>query len=292
MTSTASRVATPVRTVERVSDLRAVLDERRRTGARIGLVPTMGFLHEGHLRLVDEARRRSDFVVMSIFVNPLQFGPNEDFERYPRDVAGDTAKAESRGVDLLFVPAVEEMYAGTRTVVVEPIAVADRWEGAVRPGHFRGVLTVVAKLFHLVAPDVAIFGQKDIQQATLIRAMVRDLDFPLEIVVSPTVRESDGLAMSSRNSYLSPDERRRALVLSATLRAIAERAKRGERDAVVLERAGKEVLEREPAVQLDYLALVDPERLEPVAAVSPGTVVMIAARVGRTRLIDNVILDL
>ena len=292
MTSTASRVATPVRTVERVSELRAVLDERRRTGARIGLVPTMGFLHEGHLRLVDEARRRSDFVVMSIFVNPLQFGPNEDFERYPRDVAGDTAKAESRGVDLLFVPAVEEMYAGTRTVVVEPIAVADRWEGAVRPGHFRGVLTVVAKLFHLVAPDVAIFGQKDIQQATLIRAMVRDLDFPLEIVVSPTVRESDGLAMSSRNSYLSPDERRRALVLSATLRAIAERAKRGERDAVVLERAGKEVLEREPAVQLDYLALVDPERLEPVAAVSPGTVVMIAARVGRTRLIDNVILDL
>jgi pantoate--beta-alanine ligase len=291
MTSTASRAAPPVRTVERVSELRAVLAERRRAGDRIALVPTMGFLHEGHLHLVDEARRRAGYVVMSIFVNPLQFGPNEDFERYPRDVAGDTAKAESRAVDLLFLPAVGDMYADGRSVVVQPIAMADRWEGAVRPGHFTGVLTVVAKLFHLVQPDVALFGQKDIQQATLIRAMVRDLDFPLDVVVSPTVREPDGLAMSSRNSYLSPDERRRALVLSATLRAIAERAKGGERDAAALERAGREVLSREPSVALDYLAIVDPERLEPVSAASPGTVVMIAARVGRTRLIDNVILE-
>ncbi|MGH7719156.1 MAG: pantoate--beta-alanine ligase, partial [Gemmatimonadaceae bacterium] len=231
-------------------------------------------------------------VVMSIFVNPLQFGPHEDFERYPRDPEGDAGKAEGRGVDLLFSPDVSEMYASPRRVVeVTALALADRWEGAVRPGHFAGVLTVVAKLFNLVQPDVAIFGQKDVQQATLVRAMVRDLNFPLEIVVAPTVREPDGLAMSSRNSYLAPPDRARALVLSRALRAVAQAFSRGERDAALLSRVGSDVLRSEPAVVVDYLAIVDPDRMEPVAEATDGTVAAVAARVGKVRLIDNAILE-
>ncbi|HEX6964512.1 MAG TPA: pantoate--beta-alanine ligase [Gemmatimonadaceae bacterium] len=279
-----------MQTVDRIAALRGALADARRRGTPIALVPTMGHLHEGHLQLVDEARRRAGCVVMSLFVNPLQFGPHEDFARYPRDPVGDAAKAESRGVDVLFAPPVEELYPGERTVVVTPLALADRWEGAARPGHFTGVLTVVAKLFNLVQPQVAIFGQKDIQQATLIRAMVRDLDIPVEIVVAPTVRDPDGLAMSSRNIYLSTEERRRALTLSRALRTIAESFDRGQYDAAELEREGWEVLASEPSVQVDYLAVVDPERLEPVAVAEQGTIVAVAARVGTTRLIDNVIL--
>ena len=250
----------------------------------------MGFLHEGHLRLVDVARRHADAVVMSIFVNPLQFGPQEDLARYPRDTAGDVAKSEERGVDVLFMPQVEEIYPGERAVEVRPVALGDRWEGAARPGHFAGVLTVVAKLFNIVRPDVAIFGQKDIQQATLVRAMVRDLDFPLSIIVAPTVREPDGLAMSSRNSYLAPEERRRALVLSRALRATSAAFDAGERDAPKLEAVGRQHLADEPSVQVEYFTLVDPVRLEPVAVAERGTIVATAARVGATRLIDNVIL--
>ncbi|HET7565189.1 MAG TPA: pantoate--beta-alanine ligase [Gemmatimonadaceae bacterium] len=276
--------------MDRIAALRGALAEPRRRGIPIALVPTMGHLHEGHLQLVDEARRRAGFVVMSLFVNPLQFGPHEDFARYPRDPEGDAAKAESRGVDVLFAPPVDELYPGERTVVVTPLALADRWEGAARPGHFTGVLTVVSKLFNLVQPQVAIFGQKDIQQATLIRAMARDLDIPVEIVVAPTVRDRDGLAMSSRNIYLSTDDRRRALVLSRALRTIAESFDRGQYDAAELEREGWEVLASEPSVNVDYLAVVDPERLEPVAVAEQGTIVAVAARVGATRLIDNVIL--
>ena len=283
--------ASSARLVRAKGDLRSALAPERSAGRTIGLVPTMGFLHEGHLRLVDEARQRAGFVVMSIFVNPLQFGPHEDFARYPRDLEGDVRKADSRGVDLIFAPRAEDMYAGDRVVSVTPHALAERWEGAVRPGHFGGMLTVVAKLFNLVLPQVAIFGQKDIQQATLVRAMVRDLDFPIEIHVAATVREDDGLAMSSRNGYLSGDDRRRALVLSRALRAIAEAAAAGERDAAALETLGYDVLAEEgPGVSVDYLALVDGERLEPVAVAEPGTIVMVAARVGPTRLIDNIIL--
>jgi pantoate--beta-alanine ligase len=279
-----------MRIIDRVSAMRSALAEARRRGTPVALVPTMGFLHEGHLRLVDEARRHAGIVVMSIFVNPLQFGPHEDFARYPRDLEGDAAKAERRGVDFLFAPPVEELYSGERTIVVTPLALADRWEGAARPGHFTGVLTVVAKLFNIVQPQVAVFGQKDIQQATLIRAMTRELDFPVRLVVAPTVRDPDGLALSSRNSYLSPDERRRALVLSRTLRAIADAFDRGQYDAVALEQLGWEVLATEPEVQVDYLAIVDPQRLEPVSVAEQGTIVAVAARVGTTRLIDNVIL--
>jgi pantoate--beta-alanine ligase len=202
MISTASEM----RRASRVTDVRDFVGGARARGKRIGFVPTMGFLHEGHLRLVDDARRRADLVVMSIFVNPLQFGPTEDLSRYPRDAEGDAAKAEARGVDLLFIPEGPEMYPEPPRVVVTPRALAARWEGAARPGHFEGVLTVVAKLFNIVQPHVALFGQKDIQQATLVRAMVRDLDMPVEIVVSPTVRESNAAprAWKSSRGHISP----------------------------------------------------------------------------------------
>jgi pantoate--beta-alanine ligase len=279
-----------MRVIERTAALRAQLAEARRRATPIALVPTMGALHEGHLALVDDARRRAGLVVMSLFVNPLQFGPHEDFARYPRDLAGDRAKAERRGVDVLFAPPVEELYGAERTVAVTPLALADRWEGAARPGHFTGVLTVVAKLFNIVQPQVAVFGQKDIQQATLIAAMIRDLDFPIQMVIAPTVREPDGLALSSRNAYLSADDRRRALVLSRALHAVTDAFERGKYDATVLERLGWDALASEPAVQVEYLAIVDPARLEPVSVVEQGTIVAVAARVGGTRLIDNVIL--
>ncbi|MEP6690193.1 MAG: pantoate--beta-alanine ligase, partial [Gemmatimonadaceae bacterium] len=206
ITASSARGGGTLQVVERIADLRAVLGARRHAGARIALVPTMGFLHDGHLSLVDEARRRADVVVMSLFVNPTQFAPTDDLSRYPRDFAGDVSKATSRGADVLFAPEAAELYPGARVVEVRPVAIADLWEGAVRPGHFAGMLSVVAKLFNIVQPDVAVFGQKDYQQATLVRAMVRDLDFPIELVLAPTVREPDGLAMSSRNTYLEGED--------------------------------------------------------------------------------------
>ncbi len=286
-----TRTASEARTASRIAEVRAAVAAARGRGDRIAFVPTMGALHEGHLGLLDEARRRAAYVVMSIFVNPLQFGPGEDFTRYPRDAEGDTAKAASRGADLVFLPSVEEIYppAG-RAVAVVPERLHARWEGAIRPGHFAGVLTVVAKLFNIVQPDVAVFGQKDYQQAALVRALVRDLDFPLEIVVAPTSRESDGLALSSRNVYLSPDDRRRALVLSRALRAMRDAWRGGARGAETIVEAGRRVIESEPAVRLDYLALVDPDSLEPVARAEGSSVALVAARVGATRLIDNAIL--
>lgn len=270
-------------------ELARVRDEARVLGAgRVAFVPTMGFLHDGHLALVDEARRRGDVVVMSIFVNPLQFAPTEDLARYPRDPEGDAAKARARGVDLLFTPDVREVYPREPRVQVVPGALAERWEGAVRPGHFAGVLTVVTKLFHLVQPDVAVFGQKDVQQAALVQALVRDLDFPLDLVVAPTVREADGLALSSRNVYLDADERRRARALPRALAAIERAWAAGERASDALLAAAHDVLAEDAALAVDYLALTDPETLAPVSTADVGTVAMLAARVGRTRLLDNV----
>ena len=286
MISTASEM----QRATRVTEVRDAVAAARARGGRIGFVPTMGFLHEGHLRLVDEARGRADFIVMSIFVNPLQFGPTEDLSRYPRDADGDAAKAETRGVDLLFVPEGSEIYPESPRVVVTPRALASRWEGAARPGHFEGVLTVVAKLFNIVQPDVAVFGQKDIQQATLVRAMVRDLDIPVEIVVSPTVREADGLAMSSRNSYLDATARARALALSGALRAVQAAHQAGERSATRLEDIARAHLAGHGIDEVDYIAVADPNTLEPLTHADVGAVVAVAARVGRTRLIDNVIL--
>jgi pantoate--beta-alanine ligase len=279
-----------MRRVESIAELRALLGDRRRDGARVALVPTMGALHEGHLALVDVARERGDTVVMSVFVNPLQFGPSEDFERYPRDIAGDADKAARRGVDVLFMPSREEMYSDDRVVEVRPVALGDVWEGAVRPGHFTGVLTVVAKLLNIVQPDVAVFGQKDIQQATLIRAMVRDLDLPVAIVIAPIVRDTDGVALSSRNAYLSPDERARARAIPRSLQAVAEAFARGERDADRLRATGRAALDSAQGLDIEYLALMDPVHLRRVERAVSGTIVALAVRVGATRLIDNAIL--
>lgn len=272
-------------------ELRRWLGDERRAGHRIAFVPTMGALHEGHLTLVDEARRRADLVVMSIFVNPLQFAPQEDLSRYPRDLARDRMLASARGVDLLFVPSVETMYPPGSDTRVVPGPAAERWEGAVRPGHFAGVLTVVAKLFHLVTPDVACFGQKDIQQFVLIRKMVRDLDLPVELVLVPTARDTDGLALSSRNVYLSPRERQDALALPAALDAAVAAWKGGERSGRRLEVVVGERLARSEGVVADYIAVVEPEGLTPAGTAGAGTIIAIAARVGTTRLIDNVILS-
>lgn len=271
-----------------IPDLRAWVRSQRAAGRRIGLVPTMGYLHEGHLTLVDEARRRADAVVLTIFVNPLQFGPGEDLGRYPRDLPRDRALAHARGVDAIFVPSADVMYPPGSEIRVVPGRTADRWEGAARPGHFAGVLTVVAKLFHLIEPDLACFGQKDIQQLTLVKRMVRDLNWPLEIVEVPTIRESDGLALSSRNAYLSPEDRARAVVLSRSLEAAHRAFCEGEQRAAVLEQRMRAELSKEPQVAVEYIAIAEPEALEPVSTVDGRTVVAIAARVGRARLIDNI----
>jgi pantoate--beta-alanine ligase len=276
-----------MRTASTVDDVRRAVTEARRGGARVGFVPTMGFLHEGHLRLVDAARRASDFVVMSIFVNPLQFAPTEDLARYPRDPEGDAAKAEERGVDLLFTPSVEEMYATQRVVSVTATRLDRRWEGEIRPGHFAGMLTVVCKLFNIVQPDVAVFGQKDFQQAALVRAMVRDLDIPVTIAVAPIVREPDGLAMSSRNRNLTAAEREAATVIFRGLQSGADVVAAGERDASKLRRVVANVLTTEPLVRLEYAEVVAADTLAPLEQLEGEVLVAVAARVGGVRLIDN-----
>src|SRR5437773_3505839 len=254
----------------------------------IGFVPTMGYLHEGHLRLVGRARELSDRVVLSVFVNPLQFGPHEDLARYPRDLSRDRELAEARGVDCLFVPDAKAMYPAAPLARVVAGPVADTLEGAARPGHFTGVLTVVAKLFHIVEPDVAVFGRKDFQQAMLVKRLVKDLDFPITIDVAPTVRELDGLALSSRNTYLNPDERRSALALPRALRTLEQTWRGGEADPAKVQRVGLEAM-RVPDVTSEYCALID-ENLQPVSRVTVHTVAVVAARVGKTRLLDNVVL--
>jgi pantoate--beta-alanine ligase len=272
------------------AELRAWTSSQRTAGRRVALVPTMGYLHEGHLALVDEARRRAEAVIMSIFVNPLQFGPGEDLTRYPRDLPRDRSLAAGRGVDALFVPEVETMYPPGSEIRVVPGATAERWEGAARPGHFAGVLTVVAKLFHLVEPDLACFGRKDIQQLTLIKRMVRDLDWPIEIVDVPTVREPDGLALSSRNTYLQKEDRKAAVLLSRALAAAHHAFCEGERRAVALEKRMQDELRSSSQVTVEYIAIVEPSSLTPVALVDGHTIVAVAARVGGTRLIDNITL--
>ena len=272
------------------AEVREAVRYARAAGKTVALVPTMGYLHEGHLSLLDEARARADVVMMSIFVNPLQFGPAEDLDRYPRDLERDLALAATRGAELVFAPPAAEMYPhGEPAVQVVPGPLAERLCGAARPGHFRGVLTVVAKLFGFFQPDVAVFGQKDLQQATLIRRMVDDLDIPVRVEVAPIVREPDGLAMSSRNVYLSETERERSLALSRGLGRARALWQAGEADAATLRAAlWKEM--STPGVEPEYAEVVDPRTLEGVERAVPGTVMAVAARVGRTRLIDNAIL--
>ncbi len=265
--------------------LRALRD----TGARVGLVPTMGYLHEGHLSLVDRAREAADVVAVSIFVNPLQFGPGEDLESYPRDREGDLALLRERGVDLVFAPSVEEMYPdGEPRVTVSPGDMARRLCGAHRPGHFRGVLTVVARLFGLVRPDVGVFGRKDFQQGVLIRRMARDLEMGVDVVLGPVVREEDGLAMSSRNTYLSPEERAAAPTLFQALSEARAAFAAGERDPQTLRSAVRGRIEARPLLELQYVEAVDPDTLDPVRRLEADTVLALAAFCGTTRLIDNV----
>lgn len=261
--------------------------EQRDAGKRIGLVPTMGYLHEGHLSLLDEARRRSDVTVASIFVNPTQFGPNEDLQRYPRDLEGDLTKLAARGLNAVFLPSPEQIYPEGFNTYVEPTTMARGLCGASRPGHFRGVCTVVHILFRITAAQVAIFGEKDYQQLQVIRAMARDLWLDVEVVGMPIVRDPDGLAMSSRNAYLSPAERQQALALPRTLNLLREAAAAGERDAQALAQRGRQALREAPGVRLDYLEVVNAATLEPASTVGPQTRVLGAIYVGNTRLIDN-----
>ncbi|MDI3327314.1 MAG: pantoate--beta-alanine ligase [Alicyclobacillaceae bacterium] len=275
--------------VETSAELREWTAARRRAGDTVGLVPTMGYLHEGHLSLVREAKRRGHAVVMSIFVNPLQFGPNEDYDRYPRDLDRDRALAERVGVDLLFTPSVEEMYPEPLQVTLRVGSWADRLCGASRPGHFDGVVTVVAKLFHLVGPDEAFFGEKDFQQLRIVQRMVRDLNFPVAVVGCPTVREEDGLAMSSRNQYLNPEERRIASALPRALRAAQERAAEGERRSrTIIDQVEQQL--RTAGLVIDYVSIVGEEDLEPVETIDRPCRLLAAVYVGKTRLIDNIAL--
>jgi pantoate--beta-alanine ligase len=273
-----------------IDEMRTASRALRRAGQRLGFVPTMGALHEGHLSLVRAARTSCDVVAASIFVNPTQFGPNEDLAKYPRSFERDREMLEREGVELLFAPSVEEMYPAGAVTWVTVEGLSGKLDGRSRPGHFRGVTTVVAKLIHIVEPDAAFFGQKDAAQLAIIRRMVRDLNLPVEIVVCPIVREPDGLAMSSRNAYLDPEQRKQAWLLHRALMRVQALADAGERDAARLVAAGREVLAGESWVRLDYFEIVDPETLDSVADVSGGALVAVAAFVGGTRLIDNVIL--
>ncbi len=276
--------------VPTAAEVRAAVASARAQGRTVGFVPTMGALHEGHAALIRAARRRTGFVVVSIFVNPTQFGPQEDFARYPRTPDADRAVCGAAGADLVFAPSVGEMYPEGSATFVEVTGLQDVLEGASRPGHFRGVCTVVLKLFNIVQPDVAYFGQKDAQQARIVRQMVRDLNVPVEVQVEPTVREPDGLAMSSRNRYLSAGERAAAPRISAALREVRERAAAGEGDAARLEAALAAALAAIPGAKVDYARIVDADTLRPLARLDRPALATVAVFLGNTRLIDNVTL--
>ncbi len=275
-----------------ISEMQSLADSLRREGKTIGFVPTMGFLHEGHVSLMRRARQSSDVVVVSIFVNPTQFGPNEDLDRYPRDEAGDRAKCEAAGVDVLFMPQASGMYPDTLpSVFVMVERISDILEGAVRPGHFRGVATVVSKLFNIVKPHKAFFGQKDYQQCAVIRRMVKGLNMDIDVEVLPTVREPDGLAMSSRNSYLGADDRRKAAVIHRALSAAEQLAGTGTRAPELLKSKIQTVLKQEEGIEIDYVEVVDYETLAPLSSTKDVMVLLVAVRVGRTRLIDNIVIQ-
>ena len=277
--------------IRHAGEIRAECAAVRANGRSLGFVPTMGFFHEGHLSLMRRARAERDAVVVSIFVNPLQFGPSEDFASYPRDLERDLALTEKEGADLVFAPEVDEMYPhGHPEVTVDPGSIAVRLEGASRPGHFRGVCTVLARLFHLIGPSRVYLGEKDAQQLAVVRAMVRDLAFPVEVRGVATVREPDGLAMSSRNTYLSATERGAARCLYEALRSAVDAALAGETDAPAIADEMRRRIEAEPLASLDYAAVVDEESFEDVADLERPARAVVAARVGKPRLIDNVLL--
>ena len=273
-----------------IEAMRSASRAAKTAGKRVGFVPTMGALHEGHLSLVRSAKAQCDVVATSIFVNPTQFGPNEDFSKYPRAFERDRELFAKEGVELLFAPAVEEMYPAGAVTYVTVEGMSERLCGKSRPGHFRGVTTVVSKLFNIVEPDIAFFGQKDAAQVAIIRRMVRDLDIPVEIAVCPIVREADGLAMSSRNTYLDLQQRKAALVLYRSLQKVKREFESGESNAAKLAEQGRKLFALEPSVRLDYLEIVDPDNLEALDNVESSALVAVAAFLGATRLIDNFIL--
>lgn len=277
--------------VKTVDDVRSIVKEWKKSGLTVGLVPTMGYLHEGHKSLIVRAAAENDRVVVSDFVNPTQFGPNEDLESYPRDLQRDALLCEEAGADLIFNPEVSDMYATDACTFVDMDALTDELCGKTRPIHFRGVCTVVSKLFNIVAPDRAYFGQKDAQQLAVIKRMVRDLNFDLEIVGCPIIREDDGLAKSSRNTYLNEKEREAALALSKAVRLGEEMAKSGEKSAEKILSAMKEVIEAEPLAKIDYVKAVDAVSIVPVTEMVPPVLVAMAVYIGKTRLIDNFIYE-
>ena len=277
--------------VETIAEVRRAVGKAKAEVKKVGLAPTMGAFHAGHIELMRTARRECGFVIVSVFVNPAQFAPSDDFGRYPRDLEADAEIAKTESVDLIFAPSATEIYPEGFDTYVEVGKLGRILEGASRPGHFRGVATVVAKLFGIVSPDTAYFGMKDYQQLRVIQKMVSDLDFAVEIVPCPTVREPDGLAMSSRNAYLSKDERAAAVVLYRALEFAEERARAGERNAEALRSEAQRLIESDPLACVDYVAVVDPETLEPVERVGESVVIALAVRIGDTRLIDNTLIE-
>jgi pantoate--beta-alanine ligase len=280
-----------MKVISDIREMQAASRAAKSQGLTIGFVPTMGALHEGHVSLVRRAREAASLVVVSIFVNPLQFGPSEDFNQYPRTLEADCARLEAEGVGIVFAPTPAQMYPAAATTVVHVEGLSDKLDGRSRPGHFRGVSTVVAKLFHIVQPDFAVFGQKDAAQVAVLRRMVRDLNMDVELIVADIVREADGLALSSRNAYLTPEQRRQALVLNRALEQVKALAASGESSTDRLRAAALAVLATEPAAKLDYFELVDPDTLDPVADLAAhGALAAVAAWFGPTRLIDNLLL--
>ncbi len=274
-----------------IATIAEMKEARRKLKGSVGFVPTMGYLHEGHLELARRARAETKNVIVSIFVNPTQFGPKEDYAAYPRDTERDLAMLKKVGIDIVFMPSAEDMYPAKYCTWVDLEKVTERLEGAIRPGHFRGVATVVAKLFNIVQPDKAYFGQKDAQQVVVIKKMVADLDMNLEVIVVPTVREADGLAMSSRNTYLNPDERKAALVLYKSLRLAQKLWSKGERNADLIRKEMTSLIQSEPrAERIDYVSIADAETLEELVKIDRPAVVSLAVKIGKPRLIDNITL--
>jgi pantoate--beta-alanine ligase len=280
-----------MRIVHTINEVRQITSAARKQKSRIGFVPTMGALHAGHGSLIEAAVAECDFVVVSIFVNPTQFGPGEDFQQYPRTLDSDTVYCEQLGVDLIFAPSADEMYRGEQLTWVDTEKLTDRLCGASRPGHFRGVTTVCTKLFNIVQPDIAYFGQKDAQQAVVIRRMVRDLNLPLEIRVCPIVREDDGLAMSSRNKYLSADERSRAVCLYEALMHCQSQIAAGQTQTAPLIAEMQQIVENRQG-RIDYISIVDPETLQPLDRIEQKALILLAVYIGKVRLIDNLLIDL
>lgn len=277
--------------IKSIKEMKEVIAKEKANGNTIGFVPTMGYLHDGHLSLMKKAKEENDIVVVSIFVNPIQFGQGEDYEVYPRDIERDSKLAESVGVDYIFAPEVKEMYPKGYNTFVEVLGVTDKLCGASRPGHFRGVTTVVMKLFNIVTPDKAYFGQKDAQQVYVIKQMVRDLNMAVKIISCPIVREHDGLAMSSRNTYLSEEERKQALILSKSLFWAKDMINKGERNAKTLIEGIKSMINEMPLADIDYVEIIDYDTFREVEKLKGNILIALAVRIGKTRLIDNILVE-